>query len=228
VGALATHAAVYRPPALVLMVSRAQDQSSELYRKARFAFNALGRPVSVVSESARRMELANGSRVISLPGSEATVRSYSGVNLLLVDEASRVPDELFYAVSPMLAVSGGRLLALSTPFGRRGWWHESWVSSEPWKRVRVPATACARIPAEFLERERRSMPDWRYRQEYECAFEASADQVFRDEDIDRAFDPNVKPLFDVGEMPWNQSRLKDGKLVETWVLNEEGAWSDLE
>ena len=63
--------------------------------------------------------MANGSRLVALPGREETIRSYSGVRLLILDEASRVPDDLYRAVRPMLAVSHGRLVALSTPFGQR-------------------------------------------------------------------------------------------------------------
>ena len=72
----------------------------------------------------RRLEFANGSRVLSLPGTERTVRGFSEVSLLVIDEAARVDDGLYYAVRPMLAVSGGRLVALSTPYGKRGWFHD--------------------------------------------------------------------------------------------------------
>jgi hypothetical protein len=44
--------------------------------------------------------------------------------MLVIDEASRVDDTLYLAVRPLLAVSGGRLVALSTPFGKRGWFHD--------------------------------------------------------------------------------------------------------
>jgi hypothetical protein len=50
-----------------------------------------------VAESALRLELANGSRIVSLPGSGETVRGYSAPRLVIVDEASRVPDELMGA-----------------------------------------------------------------------------------------------------------------------------------
>jgi hypothetical protein len=56
----------------------------------------------------------------ALPGTEKTIRGFSGAALLIVDEAARVDDALYYAVKPMLAVSGGSLLMLSTPYGRRG------------------------------------------------------------------------------------------------------------
>ncbi|HJW75023.1 MAG TPA: hypothetical protein VJ787_05055 [Thermoleophilia bacterium] len=89
-------------------------------------YKALGRPVPSDAESATTLVLENDSRIVSLPGTEGTVRSYSAVRLLTVDEAARVEDETIAAVRPMLAVSGGQLIALSTPAGRRGWWHAAW------------------------------------------------------------------------------------------------------
>ena len=70
--------------------------------------------------------------------------------------ASRVPDELYRSVRPMLAVSHGRLLALSTPFGQRGWFHDEWHGSGPWRRVKVPWQDCPRITADFIAEERRA------------------------------------------------------------------------
>ena len=95
----------------------------------------------------------------------------------------------------MLAVSGGRLVALSTPFGTRGWWYEAWRSPEPWERYEVPASACPRIPAAFLEEERRSMGAWWYAQEYECRFMDHQDAVFRRADIEAALSADITPLF---------------------------------
>jgi hypothetical protein len=138
------------------------------------------------------MELSNGSRIVSLPGKESTIRGYSGVRLLAVDEAARVPDELYFTVRPMLAVSGGRLVALSTPFGTRGWWFEAWESDETWERFRVPADECPRISTEFLDEERRSMGEWWYAQEYDCEFLDAESQPFGREDVERAFEEEVK------------------------------------
>jgi hypothetical protein len=49
-------------------------------------------------ESALRLELTNGSRIVSLPGKEKTVRGFSGAKLLVIDEAPRVADSLYYSV----------------------------------------------------------------------------------------------------------------------------------
>ena len=109
------------------------------------------------------------------------------VNLLIVDEAARVPDSLYYSVRPMLAVSNGRLIALSTPFGNRGWWYEAWQSSEAWQKWEIPASKCPRIPASFLEEEKRVLGSYWFEQEYECKFLDSQTQVFRREDVDAMF-----------------------------------------
>ena len=129
---LGVHTALYEPGALVLLLSPSLRQSQELFRKALDTYRALANPVPVEAESALRLELENGSRIVSLPGKEQTVRGFSGVRLLAVDEAARVPNDLYFAIRPMLAVSGGRLVALSTPFGTRGWWFEAWDGTNGW------------------------------------------------------------------------------------------------
>ena len=172
--ALALREALLHPPALVLLLSPSLRQSSELFRKVADNFAALGRPAEVSFESVLRIEFANGSRILSLPADEKNIRGFSGAAMLVIDEASRVDDTLYYAVRPMLAVSGGKLVALSTPFGKRGWFYHEWHSEDAWERVRVTADQCPRIPAEFLEEERRKLgPEW-YAQEYECDFSAAS------------------------------------------------------
>lgn len=193
--ALALRTALLHPRAPVLVLSPTLRQSGELFRKVLDLYTALGRPVPMVSESALRMELANGSRVISLPGTEGTVRGFSGVSLLIIDEAARVADALYGAVRPMLAVSRGRLVALSTPFGKRGWFHDAWHSNEPWGRVRIKATDCPRISPEFLAEERAALGDRYFRQEYMTEFTEVIDAVFRFEDIVAAITHTVQPLF---------------------------------
>src|ERR671913_617118 len=117
---IALHRALYHPASLVLCLAPALRQSQELFGKIAGFYRDLGRPVLAQGERKLSLELENGSRIITLPGSEKTIRGFSGAGLLLIDEASRVDDGLYYAIRPMLAVSGGSLMMLSTPFGRRG------------------------------------------------------------------------------------------------------------
>jgi len=185
--ALALRVALLVANSPILILSPTDRQSGELFRKILTVYRALGRPVPAVNESLNYLQLANGSRIISLPGNERTVRCYSGVALLIIDEAARVHDSLYRAVRPMLAVSGGRLIALSTPYGTRGWFHDAWHSAEPWHRLRITAQECPRISQEFLAEERRVLGERWFAQEYLCSFAASVGAVFRPEDIARAF-----------------------------------------
>ena len=57
----------------------------------------------------------------------------------MLPKTVRVPDDLYYNVRPMLAVSGGRMIALSTPFGRRGWFHREWTEGAGWERHQIDA-----------------------------------------------------------------------------------------
>ncbi len=189
---LAVHTALFDPGALVLLLSPSLRQSQELFRKCLDCYRAVDRPVPAFAESALRLELENGSRIVSLPGTEGAIRGYSAVRLLIVDEAARVEDSLYLSVRPMLAVGAGRLIALSTPFGTRGWWYEAWRGPEPWERYEIPATLCPRIPASFLAEERRNMGEWWFEQEYMCRFMEGQTQVFTREEVDRAFAEKVE------------------------------------
>jgi len=192
---LAVHAAAFTPKTLVILCSPGLRQSAELLRKCLDVTRALGLPEPPAADSALRLELGNGSRLIALPGTESTIRGYSAPALVVVDEASRVPDDVYRATTPMLAVSGGRLVALSTPWGARGWWHAAWTSDEPWERYEVPATACPRIGADFLEQERRSMGSLAFRSEYLCEFVDTEDNVFSSEHVHAALDDSIQPLW---------------------------------
>ncbi len=191
-GVLAVWTALYDPGALVLLLSPSLRQSQELFRKCLDTYRAVDRPVPPESESALRLTLENGSRIVSLPGKEGNIRGFSGVRLLIIDEAARVEDALYMSVRPMLAVSAGRLIGLSTPFGTRGWWYEAWRGGEPWERYEIPAAMCPRIPAAFLAEERRNMGEWWYTQEYECRFMEGQTSVFTREEVERAFAEEVE------------------------------------
>jgi hypothetical protein len=195
---IALHRALYHPDSLVLALAPALRQSQELFGKVAGFYRDLGRPVAPQGERKLSLELENGSRIITLPGSEKTIRGFSGVGLLLVDEAARVDDELYFAVRPMLAVSGGSLMMLTTPYGKRGAFFEEWTGGHGWDRYEVPASECPRISEEFLAEERAALPAWVYRQEYECSFEETEDQVFTTDVIERAVSSEVTPLFGVG------------------------------
>jgi hypothetical protein len=175
------------PGSLTVVVSPSARQSGELVRKAEGFTRRLGIRPKGDGDNEISIAFPNGSRIVGLPGTEATVRGFSAVSLLLVDEAARVSDELYLAVRPMLAVSGGGLWLMSTPFGKRGFFWETWErAGAEWARVQVPAVDCPRIPEEFLREERRAMGERWFRQEYCCEFMESAGGIFDLDLVDAA------------------------------------------
>ncbi len=194
-GVIALHRALYSPGSLVLCLAPSERQSKELFAKVSDSYRRLRGSPTPASDRKLGMHLPNGSRIEALPGSEKTIRGFSGTSLLIVDEAARVDDELYYAVRPMLAVSGGSLMMLTTPYGKRGVFFEEWAGPREWDRYKVPASECPRISPAFLEEERASLPARVYRQEYACSFEETEDQVFTYEEIEGAMSDDVEPLF---------------------------------
>jgi hypothetical protein len=193
--AKAVHQAFTEAQSLTLVVSPSGRQSGEFVRKAAGFAARLGIKLKGDGDNEMSLEFPNGARIIGLPGSEATIRGFSAVSLLLVDEAARVSDDLYKAIRPMLAVSAGELWLMSTPFGKRGFFYDAWTRGGPdWERVRVTANECSRIPREFLEEERHTMGERWFRQEYLCEFVDSVSGVFERDLVERAITYDVEPL----------------------------------
>jgi phage FluMu gp28-like protein len=193
--AKAVYQAYTAAQSLTLVVSPSARQSGEFIRKASaFAQELKIRPQGD-GDNEISLAFPNGSRVVGLPGNEATIRGFSAVSLLLVDEAARVNDELYMAIRPMLAVSRGTLWLMSTPFGKRGFFYEAWAQGGPeWERIQVTAEECRRIPREFLEEERAAMGERWFRQEYLCEFADSVSGVFDRDLVEQAITDDVAPL----------------------------------
>ena len=189
------HRAVFRPNQMILVISRSMRQSGELFRKIITCRRLVDWIPEDVEETKTTLTLHNHSRIVSLPGTEETVVGFSAVDLCVEDEASRVADDLYFAVRPMLAVSNGALMLMSTPRGKRGHFWREWTEGVGWDKYEIKAADCTRISAAFLEGERASMlPRW-YRQEYECSFEELEGAVFEADMIEGAFSHDVAPLF---------------------------------
>jgi Terminase large subunit, T4likevirus-type, N-terminal len=193
---LAAHEAIYNAGSLAVIVSPSQQQSTELFRKIAGFWKALPNAPKADQETLTRLSLENGSRIISLPGSEKTTRGYSAASLVVMDEASRVDDALLAAVRPMMAtVASARFIALTTPAGKRGWFYEAWINGEGWHRISVRADECPRISKEFLAEELQSLGPMRFDAEYNCTFIDDATSAFNTALIEAAMVDDFEPFF---------------------------------
>ncbi len=195
VAAKAIHRAFTRDGALVVVASPSERQSGEFLLKVEQMAARLGIPARGDGHNTLSLAMPNGSRVVGLPGTEDTVRGFSAVSMLLIDEAARVPDKIYKALRPMLAVGQGDLWLMSTPCGKQGFFYETWEhGGAHWKRVRATGVECSRISAEFLEEERASLGPMWFRQEYLCEFVDSGGAMFDRDVVEGALDSGISPV----------------------------------
>ena len=167
---LALWEAIHKPRSTIVLDSPSLRQSQELMLKFAEFLDMVDKNVKLDSDTKLSVRFANGSRVLALPGSEKTIRGISAVTLLILDEAAAIPDELYGAVRPMLAVSRGRLVLMSTPRGEQGFFFDTWAKSKGWEKIEVPWQQCPRIDPAFIEEERLERGNAWVAQEYECQF----------------------------------------------------------
>lgn len=167
---LALWEAIHKPRSTIVLDSPSLRQSQELMLKFAEFLDMVDKNVKLDSDTKLSVRFANGSRVLALPGSEKTIRGISAVTLLILDEAAAIPDELYGAVRPMLAVSKGRLVLMSTPRGEQGFFYDTWAKSKGWEKIEVPWQQCPRIDPAFIEEERLERGNAWVAQEYECQF----------------------------------------------------------
>lgn len=197
VGLKALHVALTVDGALVLILSPSIRQSQLLFRAVLDHYERAMRP-SFRAETTLSLELNNNSRIIALPGSEATIRGYSAATLVLADEAARIPDELYYGSLPFVAVSDGAVILLSTPFGERGFFHSVFTGdSDEWDRILIKADQCPRISPKFLKEQRAQMGEYWYSSEYECEFLAPETGLFSSDAIRAIFSDDCEEYADI-------------------------------
>ena len=192
--ALGLHESIYRRPSFGLVIAPSKDQSAELMLKFDEFRSAVELPSDYLSTDTKlAVRFSNGNRFIARPGSEKSSRGFSAVTLLLEDEAARVPDPLYSSVRPMLAVSNGRHILMSTPFGKQNHFFKIWDEQRDiWEWYEIPAEMCPRISKQFLEEEKR-INLW-FEQEYHCAFLDPEGSVFSSDLFKSLANPSVSPL----------------------------------
>ena len=192
--ALGLHESIYRRPSFGLVIAPSQDQSAELMLKFDEFRGAVELPSDYLSTDTKlAVRFSNGNRFIARPGSEKSARSFSAVTLLLEDESARVPDPLYNSVRPMLAVSNGRHILMSTPFGKQNHFFKIWDEQRDiWEWYEIHAEMCPRISKQFLEEEKR-INLW-FEQEYHCAFLDAEGSVFSSDLFKSLANPSVTPL----------------------------------
>jgi hypothetical protein len=186
VSAKAAKFALENPGTTTLIIAAAQRQSSLLFEKVRANFDRLedlGQEIYSEEPTLTRAKLKNGSRVYSLPAGRSGhfIRGFT-LDLLIADEAAFIPDIVWNAVIPMIAVSRkkrgqGFIILLSTPFGKGGYFYDAFNDAD-YLHIHQSSEDCKRIPKDFLRKEKLRLTKAEYAQEYLGEFTDEWNQLF--------------------------------------------------
>lgn len=178
--------ALENPNTVTLIIAASQRQSSLLFDKVRANFDLLqdaGKNPYKEQPTLTRIVLTNGSIIYSLPAGRTGyfIRGFT-VDLLIADEAAYIPEEVWKAVIPMIAVSKkmrgkGYIILLSTPFGKGGYFYDSFHDSD-FQHFHQSSEDCPRIPKSFLKKEKKRLTRAEYMQEYLGEFTDEWNQFF--------------------------------------------------
>jgi hypothetical protein len=181
--------ALNNPNTTTLIIAASQRQSSLLFEKVRNNLDWRDEQKGLIYKekpTLTRILLTNGSRIYSLPAGRTGnfIRGFT-IDMLIADEAAYIPETVWNSVLPMIAVSRqmksmGIIVLLSTPFGKGGYYYNTFTDPE-FTAVHVSSEDCARIPKDFLKKERERMTKAEYRQEYQGEFTEEWNQFFSTE-----------------------------------------------
>jgi len=168
----------------ILVVASVERQALLLFEKTLgYLYNNYKKLIKTGKDkpTKHKINLVNGSTIYCLPTgmSGYGIRGYT-VDLLIADEAAFIPEEVWRAVTPMLAVTGGDIILLSTPFGKGGYFYDCF-SDPNFTQFHISSEECPRRDEEFLKREKERMSRVQYAQEYLGEFADELRQFFSDE-----------------------------------------------
>jgi hypothetical protein len=160
------HTAIFMPGSLSIVACPAQRQSAEAVRKVRDML--LKAKIKLTADNVYGLELANGSRVLALPGSDDSVRGYTVDAWIVADEAARLSPELISALRPMRArCPQTRLAMLSTAWSHTDPFWSAWESDGDWIRLKATIDEDPTLFApQFLADERANLGEEGFKREY--------------------------------------------------------------
>ena len=168
-----------------LIIASVDRQSIELLEKVKSQIIGLAKNQIKGRPTFHKIELKNGSIIRAEPAGQTGygLRGFT-VDKLVADEAHYIPEEVFVAVQPMLATTGGTTDLLSTPRGNVGFFYDCCQNKEDFYEIHVKSELCPRITKEFLAQQRKALTKLQYAQEYEAIFLDALQQFFTKDLID--------------------------------------------
>lgn len=168
-----------REPQAKKLMSRLQG--SDIQYSGQMFDNPLLRDY-VVKKNELELVLSNGTHFWAFPSTASSFRGPDRVKAIFLDEAAHfdiLEDEKIYtALSPNLINTKGDMFIVSTPNGRRGFFHRLYAESSDFTKFTLPYTVAlgALIDQKEIDQERRN--NLLFEQEYGCQFLSTRSAAF--------------------------------------------------
>ena len=149
----------------------------------------------------KKIILKNKSQILARPVGQTgdAVRGFTG-DVLIIDEAAKMPESIFTAAKPTLLTTGGQIWMCSTPFGKQGYFYESWLNKN--NRFKVFHISSEEViekreigdiwtlerregALRMLDEEKKDMTELQYGQEYLGKFMEDLTAMFTEEWINK-------------------------------------------
>ncbi|MHA1353758.1 MAG: terminase large subunit domain-containing protein [Candidatus Heimdallarchaeota archaeon] len=222
----------------IMVVAKVERQAQLLFEKILSYIHNKDKKIIKTGKdrpTKHKLQLKNNSTIYCLPVGESGygIRGYT-IDLLIVDEAAFIPEDVWAAITPMLATTGGDIWLLSTPFGRQGYFYESFQDKN-YKKFHISTPEVAKIRPknmkermmENIEREKKRMTKLQFAQEYLGEFVDELRQFFPDNLIKERmiapenYTPNYKKFLgvDIARMGGDETvfcsveRKRNGELI---------------
>ena len=213
VGIKALWESLFLPYSYVLYFSASEDQAAELFRKTIAFYQPFRKHFPPRQESALRIVFSNGNRIQVLPSKSQSIRGYSSVSRLVLDEAVWVRNELYHVSRPMLLRTkipgGGKISALSNAGFDDGWFFDEYTEGgtldeetsltveDEWRRWFVPVDSYVGWSQDKERNEIEKIGQEAFDREWRCRFTRLKGMQaggFSREVVEQAFDDGIQPM----------------------------------
>lgn len=185
--------AISKPGAFVLLISAGEEASKRLLADCSgMANRADGLRPLIVEDSKSLLSFSNGSRILSVPASDKQIRGWS-VDLLIVDEAAFVSEEIWQGAEPSISARpGSRVILCSSPWGGpehwfRQMWNRGMTGSDPDTQAwHWPSTISPMMDLALIERWRETWPAHKFATEIMAEWTDGAGSYFTQAEIDNS------------------------------------------
>ncbi len=191
IGIKALHAAIFHPGTEIAIISKSLKHAGILISRVCQSAAILGYPRKRVLGHLHSLELPNGSKIYGIANAESAIRGYT-IDIVIVDEASQIADDVIGAASPTLGRTNGKLWLLSTPNGQTGLFFNVWHNQQltDWFKMKATIEDAPYASPAFIEEQKRLFP-YKFRQEFYCEFTPAKGRLLNHERVNQMIDPSI-------------------------------------